>query len=91
MHAERIRYVKQSLCGSKGRKKLHLDSECLRRTLWWVPVGLWAEGATMPWAYAAVHPAHRPAVSPQEVHHTLLDRDDLWDLVDISECFHTPA
>jgi hypothetical protein len=61
MHAARTRCVKRYLSGSKGGKGQPRDSEGLQRTLRWVAADLWAEGATMPCAFVAARPAHRPA------------------------------
>lgn len=70
--------------------RIEMSEAAFKHGGWKAQRPLSALGAQMSCAYVAAVQLIDRQVSPQEFHHDLLDRDGLWDLVDKTECFHTP-
>ncbi|KAJ5439125.1 uncharacterized protein N7458_010123 [Penicillium daleae] len=70
--------------------KIEMSEAAFKHGGWKAQRPLSALGAQMSCAYVAAVQLIDRQVSPQEFHHDLLDRDDLWDMIDRTECFHTP-
>ena len=70
--------------------KIEMSEAAFKHGGWKAQRPLSALGAQMSCAYVAAAQLIDRQVSPQEFHHNLLDRNDLWDLIGRTECFHTP-
>lgn len=70
--------------------KIEMSEAAFKHGGWKAKRPLSATGAQMSASYVAAVQLLDRQVSPQEFHHNLLDRDAIWSLVDVTECFHTP-
>ncbi|KAJ5101891.1 immune-responsive protein [Penicillium alfredii] len=70
--------------------KIEMSEAAMKHGGWTATRPLSATGAQMSCAYVAAVQLVDRRVSPQEFRHELLDRDVIWDLIDKTECCHTP-
>ena len=70
--------------------KIEMSEPAFKHGGWKAHRPLTATGAQMSCAYAAAVQLVDTQVSPQEFHHSLIDRDSIWALVDKTECVHSP-
>jgi aconitate decarboxylase len=72
------------------RIKIEMSEPAFKHGGWKAHRPLTPTGAQMSCAYAAAVQLVDGQVSPKEFHHDLIDRDSIWDLVDKTECVHSP-
>jgi aconitate decarboxylase len=70
--------------------KIEMSEPAFKHGGWKACRPLTVTGAQMSCAYAAAVQLVDTQVSPREFHHDMIDRDSIWDLVDKTECVHSP-
>lgn len=71
--------------------KIEMSEPAFKHGGWKARRPLTVTGAQMSCSYAAAVQLVDTQVSPREFHHDMIDRDSIWDLVDKTECVHSPG